>query len=141
MSCEAPWTSPVTSAATPPAEEAVSLVAAAGVDGEARFTVVRDGLTVGWIRLAPHGSSLRLTGDVRPEARGNGVGTAAVRCACEVARSCAGHGSVRTLQAEVPPSDGAAQRVLEANGFTCADVTGDPLVFALRLPDVDQGAG
>jgi GNAT superfamily N-acetyltransferase len=119
----------------------VSLEPVATADGQARFTVVRDGQPVGWVRLAPHGTGLRITGDVRPESRGDGVATAAVRCACEVVRGCAEPGTVRTLEAVVRASAGAAQHVLEANGFTCADVTGDPLVFALQVRAAATGAG
>jgi GNAT superfamily N-acetyltransferase len=117
----------------------VSLVPDAGADGATRFTVVRDGRPVGWILFTPDGTALRMTGDVRPDSRGAGVATAAVGCACEAVRrgggqSAAGAASAaRTLEAVVPASAGAAHRVLEANGFTCADVTGDPLVFTLTL--------
>jgi hypothetical protein len=130
-----------TDAAATSAPGIVSLVPAAGTDDASRFTVLRDGLPVGRLELTAHGASLRMTGDVRPGSRGAGVATAAVRCACDVVRRGVPPGATRTLEAVVPAAEGAAQRVLEANGFTCADVTGDPLVFARTIVGAAPAGG
>jgi RimJ/RimL family protein N-acetyltransferase len=116
----------------------VSLVPALSRDGELRFDLLRGPDEVGWLRFVPVGAALRMTGHVRPESRGSGVATAAVGSACVALRSSHPGARVEVL---VRPDAGAAQRVLEVNGFTCSDVTADRLLFVRTLADRPSPAG
>jgi hypothetical protein len=113
----------------------VALVPSPATEGVRAFDVVRGRRRVGWIRFTPETTALRMTGEVGAEFRDAGVATAAVRLACRLIETDTGDGAARTLEALVPADAGAAQHVLEANGFVCADVTSDPLSFARALVD------
>ncbi|HYN93754.1 MAG TPA: GNAT family N-acetyltransferase [Pilimelia sp.] len=95
------------------------------------FAVTLESRPAGWITLTPVGRHrLRVRGAVLPDCRGRGVATAALGQVCALlGRRLAGTG----LVAWVDVADGAAQRVLEHNGFRCADVSRRPLRFHRRL--------
>ncbi len=86
------------------------------------------GERAGWLALTPRQASMRLTGRVLPPFEGRGIATAAIALACRIASSTVG---VAVIYALVPSDFGAAQRVLEANGFACADLLAEPLRFEL----------
>lgn len=98
--------------------------------GGMRFDVLVGGERAGWLELGGPGEVLRLTGEVLPGFRGRGVATAAVALACGIAYSRMGSS---VLEAFVPSGVGAAHRVLEANGFSVADLREEPLRFELNL--------
>jgi GNAT superfamily N-acetyltransferase len=111
----------------------VSVVAGPSVGAVRAFEVVRADQRLGWLRFTPDGTTLRMEGSIDARFRGAGVATAAVRLACQVVGARPAGDVARTVEARVPADWGAAQRVLEANGFTCDDVTADPLSFVRPL--------
>ncbi len=97
-----------------------------------RFAIDVASQRVGWISLTPAGPGcLLVRGTVAPDHRGQGVATAALATVCALV---ARRASVSRLVARVGVADGAAQRVLESNGFLCADVGRRPLLFELVIP-------
>ena len=91
------------------------------------YTIEVDSAVVCRLTLTPAGPDrLRVTGEVVPDHRGRGVGTAALGMLCAL---LARRRAVTRLVAWVDVTDGAAQRVLESNGFVCADVGRRPLLF------------
>jgi RimJ/RimL family protein N-acetyltransferase len=105
---------------------------------ETRFHVVLGEEYAGWLQLTGDGEVVRLSGEVFPPYRGRGVATAAVATACRIVQI-----TMRTavLEAFVPSALGAAHRVLEANGFTVADLRAEPLRFELDLATWSGSAG
>jgi GNAT superfamily N-acetyltransferase len=95
-----------------------------------RFDILVGTEPAGWLELTGPGEVLRLSGEVSEGFRGRGVATAAVAVACRIAYSITG---TRVLEALVPNGLGAAHRVLEANGFSVADLRAEPLRFELNL--------
>lgn len=98
--------------------------------GGMRFDILVGSEWAGWLELSGPREVLRLSGEVSEGFRGRGVATAAVAVACRIAYSGLG---TRVLEAFVPNGLGAAHRVLEANGFSVADLREEPLRFALNL--------
>ncbi len=119
----------------------VSLIAGPSAGGVRAFEVVRAHERLGWLTFTPDGTTLRMEGAVDVRFRGAGVATAAVRLACQVVGAGRAGDVARTVKALVPADWGAAQRVLEANGFTCTDVTADPLSFVRPLTDGAPATG
>lgn len=95
-----------------------------------RFVIVDAGQEAGWIELTGSGPVRRLTGEVFPRFVGRGVATAAVHVACRISHSAM---AVAGLEALVAGRSAQAHRVLEANGFICADLRREPLLFELDL--------
>lgn len=99
----------------------------AGEDHARVFAIMMGADPVGELRLSPHGDDcLLLTCDIAPDLLGRGVATSAVADAC---RQVAAREWATRLVAMVEVTAGAAQTVLEANGFTCVNLRENPLVF------------
>ena len=103
-----------------------------------RFDILVGKERAGWLELAGAGEVLRLTGEVLEQFRGRRVATAAVALACRIAYSVT---ETSVLEAFVPNGLGAAHRVLEANGFSVADLREEPLRFELDLTTWSRRAG
>jgi hypothetical protein len=101
-----------------------------------RFDICVAGQRAGWITLTRRQAGLRLTGQVLQSFEGRGIATAAVAIACRIVYSTLG---MTVIDALVPGDLGAAQRVLEANGFTCADLLVEPLVFQIDMAAAPAG--
>jgi hypothetical protein len=106
--------------------------------GAMRFDILVGSTCAGWLELAGPGVVLRLSGEVSEGFRGRGVATAAVGVACRIAYSAM---ETRVLEAFVPNGLGAAHRVLEANGFSVADLREEPLRFELNRTSWSGSAG
>ena len=104
-----------------------SVTPTADRDGRQTYAIELDSTVVGRVTLTVAGPGcLRVSGEVAPSFRGKGIATAALAAVCELlARSPA---RIRLI-ARVDLTDGAAHRVLESNGFVCADVGRHPLLF------------
>jgi RimJ/RimL family protein N-acetyltransferase len=103
-----------------------------------RFDILIGRECAGWLELAGPPDVLRLTGEVWERFRGRGVATSAVAVACRIAYSVM---ETSVLEVFVPNGFGAAQRVLEANGFSVADLWEEPLRFELDLATWSRSAG
>ena len=103
-----------------------------------RFDILVGRERAGWLELAGPREVLRLSGEVLEGFRDRGVATAAVAVACRIAYSTNG---TRVLEVLVPNGLGAAHRVLEANGFSVADLREEPLRFELNLTTWSGSAG
>ena len=98
--------------------------------GGTRFDIVLGEDYAGWLQLTRAQEAVRLSGEVFQPYRGRGVATAAVATVCRIEQITMG---IAVLEAFVPSALGAAHRVLEANGFTVADLRAEPLRFELDL--------
>ena len=103
-----------------------------------RFDILIGRECAGWLELAGPPDVLLLTGEVWERFRGRGVATSAVAVACRIAYSVM---ETRILEVFVPNGFGAAHRVLEANGFSVADLREEPLRFELDLATWSRSAG
>ena len=116
----------------------VTLRPVATSPGDVRFDILVGRECAGWLELAGTREVMRLTGEVSERFRGRGVATAAVGAACRIAYSTMG---TSVLEAFVPNGLGAAHRVLEANGFSVADLRDEPLRFELDRTTWSGSAG
>ena len=100
---------------------------------DSSYEVILGAEQIGFVRLQPDGAdSLRVTGKLDPRHAGRGFGTAAIGLACGLARERPG---IVRVVATADVAEGAMQRVLEKNGFVCADVSRRNLHFELLLDD------
>jgi RimJ/RimL family protein N-acetyltransferase len=106
--------------------------------GGVRFDIIVGRECAGWLELAGTREVMRLSGEVSERFRGRGVATAAVAAACRIAYSTM---ETSVLEAVVPNGLGAAHRVLEANGFSVADLRDEPLRFELNRTTWSRCAG
>ena len=108
----------------------VNLRPVATSPGGVHFDILVGRKRAGWLELAGTLEVMRLSGEVSGGFRGRGVATAAVAAACRIAYSAMG---TKVLEACVPNGLGAAHRVLEANGFSVANLREEPLRFELTV--------
>jgi ribosomal-protein-alanine N-acetyltransferase len=108
----------------------VNLRPVATSPGGVHFDILVRRECAGWLELTGTPEVMRLSGEVSERFRGRGVATAAVAAACRIAHSAMG---TKVLEACVPNGLGAAHRVLEANGFSVANLREEPLRFELDL--------
>ena len=108
----------------------VNLRSVESASGGMRFDILVGGERAGWLELAGPPDVLRLSGEIFEGFRGRGVATAAVAVACRIAYSAR---ETRLVEAFAPNGLGAAHRVLEANGFSVADLREEPLRFELNM--------
>lgn len=82
------------------------------------FIVQQGGAAVGMVRFDTTGDSAVISINIAPEARGRGIGSAALRMACDLYLKR--HPDI-TLRAEVHETNTASMRIFVANGFVQED--------------------
>jgi RimJ/RimL family protein N-acetyltransferase len=96
------------------------------------FTIELGALQVGQIVLTGLRHDFLLVDlEIDPPHQGQGLATVALALLCTL---LAGLRPAPGLVVWVDVANGAAQRVLERNGFICSDVSSHPLLFELTAP-------